>query len=272
MSDILAPCSGAREWRAIWQHRQRLRSEALQIPKLIQNHFEEYKAMPDSPDKRIHSLFAEFYFCVTEAWLNYLQQAPYPEFSYRVIVHFYALYEAVVTHVRDNTASLSFNHWSSYLKLARRQTLRTPISGHLILVSLSVRAHTRYDLAYAIRSAKEDFAGWGYTKQDIDFGMRTVLDRTTNDAFFAAALKFISLHRERQYGWRRLVLGLFGLSVRTFRPILFIVFQSWRRAAGKDAEKEDATRTAALDKQYAEMSMDFRSGACCNAAEGGNEV
>ncbi|MCR9139694.1 MAG: DUF5995 family protein [Alphaproteobacteria bacterium] len=213
--------------------KETLRIRALSVLEKIDGDRQRFEAMADEPGQRIHSLFAGLYWSTTRAWLSFLADHSQPEFAYLVIMRFYDLYREA-SDVVDQTGTLP-HHWQPYFGLAERQTYTHPISAHLILISLAARAHTRHDLALAVRRAYDDFQHQFGTCPDLTCYRNTVVSPDTDAAFRRAALEYIALHRRRQRGWRRLVLRLYAIGIRALRFVWLPVFQSWRAAAWDDA-------------------------------------
>ncbi len=196
-----------------------------------------FHGAPDTANVRIHCLFAGLYRETTTQWLAALEQTPAPDFAYLVMRRFYDLYDLGVLQRLDVPLEEVPRQWRKYHWLARRLTMRSPISLHLLLISLGVRAHIRHDLGIAIRQAAcghESETGRDATREEL-------IGTLSQQAFFRAALDFVDWHRTRQRGWRRAVLGLYALGLRMLKPVWVTVMEAWRGAAYRDAFRPVAT-------------------------------
>lgn len=194
-----------------------------------------FGALPDRPGQRVHLLFARLYQHTEDAWLRALDSAGAPEFPYMVIRHFAGLYIACVPEMIDAPLARIPPHWRRFHWLARRLTMRSPISMHLLLLSLGARAHTRHDLRTAFMlAAQEHRARFGHYP-DFDVMGDFILRALGRKAFVEATEGYIAAHHREQRGWRRLVLRLYLWIVRALRPVWLGVFQSWRRKAWNEA-------------------------------------
>lgn len=212
-----------------------LRFKALSVLDLIDRDRERFEAMADDPGRRIHGLFAGLYGCTTRAWLSLLADHRQPEFAYLVILRFYDLYREACDAETGQDARALPRHWQAYFGVAGKQTYTHPISAHLILISLAARAHTRHDLALAIRRAHDDYQRHFGICPNLASYKSTVVGNETDDAFRTAALDYIDLHFRSQSGWRRFVLRSYAVGIRSLRFVWLPVFQSWRQAAWDDA-------------------------------------
>lgn len=213
--------------------KETLRIKALSVLEKIDSDCQRFESMADEPGQRIHSLFAGLYWSTTRSWLSYLADHAQPEFAYLVIVRFYDLYREA-SDAQNETSALP-RHWQPYFDLAGTQTYTHPISAHLILLSLAARAHTRHDLALAVRRAHDDYQRQFGTCPDLAVYRNTVVSPDTDAAFRQAALDYIALHHRRQRGWRRQILWLYAIGIKLLRFVWLPVFQSWRAAAWNDA-------------------------------------
>lgn len=214
---------------------EELRLKALSVLDLIDRDRERFEAMADDPGRRIHGLFAGLYGCTTRAWLSFLDDHTQPAFAYLVILRFYDLYREACDAAADHDAGAPARHWRAYFDLAGKQTYTHPISAHLILISLAARAHTRHDLALAIRRAHDDYQCHFGICPDMAGYRTTVVGQDTSAAFRDAAVDYIDFHHRRQQGWRRLVLRIYAMGIKNLHFVWLPVFQSWRQAAWDDA-------------------------------------
>lgn len=188
----------------------------------------------DTPNARIHSLFAGLYIQTTKNWLAELTESEAPDFAYAVIPHFYALYdEGVLRHLDTPLADVP-RQWRAYHRLARRLTMASPISAHLLLISLGARAHIRHDLPIAIARVLDDVAQGHVTIRVID--REQFVGSLSQRAFLQAALDYVDWHRQRQTGWRYGILGAYARGLIVLRRIWVPVMEGWRRAAFDDGK------------------------------------
>lgn len=211
------------------------KATALQAEQQIQLSKSNFDAMPDTRGAQVHTLFASLYCSTTHRWLQQLQVADNPEFAHLVIVRFFKLYEdGVLTLVGADPQQVP-KQWRKYHWLARRLTMTSPISLHLLLISLGARAHVRYDLGIAAAEAAEDYRALFGREADFERLSPEIIGAATADSFALAALDYIDMHHAAQTGWRRLVLSLYRGGLRVSRPLWLWVFQNWRRAAYAEA-------------------------------------
>ena len=188
-------------------------------------------AMGPGHPHHVHVLFAELYLCDTVSWLAHLKQTPRAEHAYRVIARFHELYREHVLDRVDRPLHEIAPHWRAYHRLARRLTIRSPISAHLLLLCLGARAHVRFDLGRAIRETG--------VADDMD----ALFGQVSDVAFVQATCAFVELHRARQAGWRRLVLVLYGRGLVLLKPVWLSELQRWRRASYRDGRQVFPTVT-----------------------------
>lgn len=198
-------------------------------------HFREIGA--DHPD-HVHHLFAELYLVTTQRWLADLSQDPDNAFSYRVIRRFMDFYlEQVPGRLHAPLHEIE-PHWRPYHWLARQQTIRSPITAHLILISAGVKAHIQGDLGRSIRSIEAEM---GLLPDESGRRPHAAQDRLlslqTDVLFLDAALAYVSRQHDDQRGWRRLVLKLYRMGLILLKPIWIPVLQKWRRAGYAKAER-----------------------------------
>lgn len=204
---------------------------------------------PDDRNVRVHSLFAGLYLQTTANWLRELEDNAAPGFAHAVIPHFYALYdEGVLQHLDSPLAEVP-RQWRAYHRLARRLTMRSPISAHLLLISLGARAHIRHDLGLAIAQVLREVA---QGRDDIGLIDREqFVGSLSQRAFLKAALDYVDWHRQRQTGWRYGVLGAYARGLIVLRRIWVPVMEGWRRAAFDDARAQAAAGAAPCPKSTA---------------------
>lgn len=196
----------------------------------IEADMKRFLDMEDDRNGRIHSLFAGLYVQTTRHWLAELSESGAPEFAYEVIPHFYRLYEEGVLQQLDAPLHDVPWQWRSYHRVARRLTMRSAISAHLLLISLGARAHIRHDLGIAIARALQTCAETGTTVDRHGFA-----GSLSERAFLGASLDYVDWHRARQSGWRSGVLGLYARGLVRLRRIWVPVMEGWRRAAYDEA-------------------------------------
>lgn len=207
------------------------KAEAEAVLGQLEDIIRRFDAEPDTANARIHCLFSGLYRETTTQWLGALEKSPAPDFAYLVMRRFYDLYDLGVLTQLDAPLAEVPRQWRSYHWLARRLTMRSPISLHLLLISLGVRAHIRHDLGIAIRQAAcghDSETGRGAAREEL-------IGTLSQQAFFRAALDFVDGHRRRQRGWRRAILGLYALGLRALKPVWVTVMEAWRGAACRDA-------------------------------------
>ncbi|MAM61479.1 DUF5995 family protein [Maritimibacter sp. UBA3975] len=199
--------------------------------------FDRFAAMPDKPGAQVHVLFARLYRCTTLCWLAALDEVEAPDLAYWAILRFYEAYQTGVLACRDAPMADVPRPWRKYHRLARRITMRAPMSLHIMLVSLGVRAHVRHDLGPAIHAAERDLAASGAQMPFRPAG--AVLHGAHADRAFVTAIHaFVAIHGDHPSKWRRFWLaqcdkGLFALS-----PVWLGTFEGWRRASRNDARPD----------------------------------
>jgi len=202
------------------------RAEAVErdLARLVE---EWQRAGPDHTH-HIHHLFAELYLCTTRNWLAVLDARPDSDYAWHVMHHFFAFYRQGVVDCLDRPEGSIVPHWRRYHRMARRQTIRSPISAHLMLISVGAWAHTRHDLGAAMRMAEADPELTPVPGVDGEAADRRVFGRMADRAFSRAAHDYVALHRARQRGWRRFVLGLCAGGLVVLGPLWLGVFRLWR--------------------------------------------
>lgn len=213
----------------LWKTRaERAERELCQIA-------EDFRAVGPTHPHHIHHLFAELDLCTTRCWLARLSQRNDSEYAYRVICHFLELYKA---HVLDGLGQPSTSidaHWRSYHQIAQRQTIKSPISAHLILISVGARAHTHGDLGRAMNLAEQDLGQRIEMDAKESKDQMKIFGEISDRAFFDAALDYVALQHARQTGWRRLILRLDRIGLHVLKPVWLPVFQRWRRTGYAEA-------------------------------------
>lgn len=195
----------------------------------VEGALSQFTAMSDEPGKQVHCLFAGLYRETTARWLQALTDVEDPLFAYLVIRRFYDIYE---TSVPENLPGGQVAvPWRRYHWLANRLTMRSPITTHLVLLSLGVRAHVYHDLAEAIGLAAQDYRSITGHTANYKRERPNVIGSLSQKAFFDAALEYIAWHRTRQSGWRRLILTLYAATLRFLRPFWVRVMEGWRTHA-----------------------------------------
>lgn len=202
-----------------------LRAKADQACAELAGVVSEFAALGADHRDHIHVLFAELYLCETLSWLEQLERSPQPEHAYSTIPRFFALYREHVLDRLHRPLDEVEPHWRAYHRLARRLTIRSPISSHLLLISLGAWAHTRFDLGRAICEAVS------FDRRAVN---ETMFGSLSDRAFLKATCNYVGLHRGRQRGWRRLMLGLYGKGLLLTKPIWLAEFQRWRTASYRE--------------------------------------
>ncbi|MEQ9676218.1 MAG: DUF5995 family protein [Roseovarius indicus] len=200
----------------------------------IEADMQRFLDMEDDRNGRVHSLFAGLYVQTTRHWLAELAESEAPEFAYAVIPRFYALYEEGVLRHLETPVRQVPRQWRMYHRLARRLTMRSPISVHLALISLGARAHIRHDLGIAIAQVLREVGAGRLTIPVVD--REQFVGSLSARAFLKAALDYVDWHRQRQSGWRWGVLGGYGRGLIVLRRIWVPVMEGWRRRAYDDGE------------------------------------
>jgi hypothetical protein len=185
----------------------------------------------------VERLFAGLFVSTYRRLVLYLDTRGEADFAYLTVLRFFDLYQDYVAGPAMGGADAASPQWRRYGALVRRLDMTSPISAHLWLISLGARAHTRHDLAEAAWLAAGDYRRLHGRDPDLAAARPMLLGRATSDAFFAAALEFIDMHRSQRRGWRRWVLTLYAFGIRLSRPLWLGVFQAWRRAAWRDATR-----------------------------------
>ena len=218
-----------------------LKKDAQAVLGKIEANIAHYDALPDERGKRIHCLFVRLYRETTIQWLAALDRCGNPDFAYRALRHFYDLYqEGVVNRWEAPIASIP-RAWRTYHRLARRLTMRSPITSHLLVISLGARAHIRHDLGIAIlRAAHEHHENEGVWP-DIQRG--DLFGGISEQVFLQAALDYVDWHRQRQRGWRYSVLTTYATGLRALRSIWLPVMEGWRAVSLRDALAHDRLGT-----------------------------
>ena len=209
----------------------RLLGEAEKVQRELEALVARLAAMSPEHPHHVHVLFAELYLCETASWLALLKRTPRPEPAYRVIARFHKLYREHVLDRLDRPLHEIVPHWRAYHHLARRLTIRSPISAHLLLLCLGARSHTRFDLGGAIQEA------------GVAEDMNALFGRVSDEAFVQATCDFVERHRARQAGWRRLVLVIYARGLVLLKPVWLNEFQRWRRASYRDARQITSAST-----------------------------
>ena len=194
---------------------------ALAVRDSLETLTREWQSLPPDHPDHIHALFSELYLCSTRNWLARLATEEDTEFAYRVMAEFFSRYHANV-HAAPGAA---MPHWRPYRWLARRIGIRAPSSLHLLLISLGVRAHVRFDMGRSMRAVE---AAMGIGEAANAARRARLFDTLSNDVFLAASREFIELHMARQRGWRRFTLSLYRAGLHGLAPIWLATFQRWR--------------------------------------------
>jgi len=205
----------------------RLRMQAEQVRVELETIVSRFAALGSGHSDHIHALFAELYLCETISWLDHLKRDLRPELAYRVIPRFFALYREHVLDRLDRPLAEITPHWRAYHRLSRRLTMLSPISSHLLLISLGAWAHTRFDLGRAICNSEMDQC----REMDAVFG------DLSDAAFLQATCCYIDRHLARQRGYRRLLLSLYRSGLMLLKPIWLSQFQRWRKASYRDCRQ-----------------------------------
>lgn len=203
---------------------------------------EGFRAMDTAHPHHIHHLFADLYLCTTRRWLARLSQSDDSEYAYRVIVRFLEFYVDQVPRRLDHPLSEIEAHWRSYHKRARRQTIRSPISAHLILISSGVRAHIQGDLGRAMCIVEEEIGHHATSKAHAAAEQEKMLGEDSDTMFYDAALDHVAAQTARHTGWRRMILNLYRVGLYVLKPIWIPVFQHWRSTGYTEAAADVQSR------------------------------
>lgn len=215
-----------------------VKARAEAVLSLVEQDVTVFGALPDEPGQQVHRLFAGLYRETTARWLQALEEAENPFFTYLVVRRFYDIYEqSVPSHlaIGAREAPLPPVPWRRYHWLAKRLTMRSSITSHLLLISLGARAHTYHDLTTAVQAGAQDYRDVVGHVVDLERERANIIGPISAKAFFEAALDYVAWHQSRQSGWRRLVLSAYGPSLRALRPLWLGIFEGWRRHAWKTA-------------------------------------
>lgn len=206
---------------------------------LLEQQAATFRAMPDEPGQQIHSLFAGLYRETTTRWLAALSEEENNLFGLLLVRRFYEIYQTSVPDYLNQSVKRDMPvppvPWRKYHWLGKRLTMRSPISLHLVLISLGARAHIYHDLGDAIRLALEDHEQITGTPIEPNTAYQTVAGATSEKAFQSAALDYVDWHRARQSGWRHWVLGFYAVVLRALKPIWVGELERWRRHARDEA-------------------------------------
>jgi hypothetical protein len=201
------------------------RSKAERVEQDLVVLVDSLRALPLSGSNHIHVLFAELYLLSTRNWLSRLAGEQGSEFAYRVIPIFFDHYRVHVLDQLDQPLESIAPHWRNYHRLARRLTIGSPISTHLLLISLGVRAHVHLDFGITIHQVEAELA---LPQKEWASAHLSLFNRLSEEAFIAAALQYVEGHCARQTSWRRSILRLFRFGLVTLRPIWLRTLQQWR--------------------------------------------
>ncbi|WP_461427254.1 hypothetical protein [Gymnodinialimonas sp.] len=196
---------------------------------------DDFRALEPTHPHHIHHLFAGLYLCTTRRWLARLSESADSEYAYRVICHFLDLYKDHVLDRLSQPLDSIATYWRTYHRLARRQSIRSPISAHLILISVGARAHTHGDLGQAMNMADQDLGDRIDAHASEQAVRMKIFGEISDKAFFEAALDHVAEQHARQTGWRRMILKLYRVGLYVLKPIWLPVFQRWRRTGYAEA-------------------------------------
>lgn len=219
-------------------------SRAQDVLPLVEETRRRFTTMPDEPGQQVHCLFVGLYRETTSRWLQALGDVENSLFPYLVVRRFYDIYDRSVPGHLTGEHTQAPMPWRRYHWLAKRLTMRSPITSHLLLISLGVRAHVYHDLSEAIGLAAQDYRD--IVGHAVDFRQErpNVIGPISEKAFFVAALDYIDWHRTRQTGWRRLVLTIYAKTLRGLGPFWLRVMEEWRSHAWDTASNDSvATKT-----------------------------
>jgi hypothetical protein len=207
------------------------KSRAIEVLHLIEQDYARYHGLPDIAGQKIHCLFLGLYRDTTFQWLRALEQRDDPLFAYLVVRHFYEQYKSSVPDHLMELNTRAARPWTKYHWLAKRLTLRSPISMHLVLLTFGVRAHVRHDLSSAISRAIVDFQH--ETGQEVDLADKKpdIIGPISTQAFYCAALDYVEGHRRDHRGWRRGVLNAYATGLKLLRVVWVPVMERWRHKA-----------------------------------------
>lgn len=219
------------------------KARAEEVLSLVERDEAVFGALPDEPGQQVHCLFAGLYRETTKRWLHALAEAEDPLFTYLVVRRFYDVYEQGVPGHLETGKLHAPLAWQRYHWLAKRLTMRSAITSHLLLISLGARAHTYHDLSTAVQLGAQDYRHIFGHAVNLEQERLNIIGPVSAKAFFEAALDYVAWHRTRQTGWRYLVLSAYGSGLRALRPLWLGIFEGWRRHAWNTAF--NASRTPA---------------------------
>ncbi|MFN3171667.1 MAG: hypothetical protein ACE37E_13370 [Hyphomicrobiales bacterium] len=215
------------------------RARAQEVLALVEETTACFVDMPDEPGQQVHCLFAGLYRETTKRWLQALNNAENPLFTYLVVRRFYDVYEqGVPAHLKAGRLKAPLP-WRGYHWLAKRLTMRSSITMHLLLISLGARAHTYHDLSTAVQLGAQDYRDIFGHAVDLEQERLNIIGPVSAKAFFDAAQDYVSWHRTRQTGWRHAVLSVYGPILHALRPLWLNIFEGWRSHAWEIAIKQD---------------------------------
>lgn len=207
------------------------KAHAQEVLPLVEEAMRQFSAMPDKPGQQVHCLFAGLYRETTKRWLHALNKAEDPLFTYLVVRRFYDVYEqGVPAHLEGGKRDAPLA-WQRYHWLAKRLTMRSSITSHLLLISLGARAHTYHDLSTAVQSGAQDYRHIFGQPVDLEQERLNIIGPISAQAFFDAAQDYVVWHRTRQTGWRYVVLSVYGPILQALRPLWLSIFEGWRSHA-----------------------------------------
>ena len=196
---------------------------------------DDFRTLEPTHSHHIHHLFAELYLCTTRCWFARLSPRTDSEYAYRVICHFLDLYKIHVLDQLDQPLSNIEAYWRRYHKMARRQTIKSPITAHLVLISVGARAHTHGDLGRAMKLTEDDLGLRNELGASGPADRMKIFGKISDQAFFDAALENVAIQHNRQIGWRCMILKFYRVGLYVLKPIWIPVFQNWRRTGYAEA-------------------------------------
>jgi hypothetical protein len=151
-----------------------------------------------SLDGTPHELFARLYRCSTIHWLDRLSGQPDADIVFRLIPHFFALYEKRVGAVIAGRGPCSA-HWKPYFDACRSPHWRHRPADAWRIVVAGVHAHTTIDLRDAIVRTVSDHRLSHGRPPDLDVFETLMFGSVCDRSFAAAAVAFCD-HNRRTAG------------------------------------------------------------------------
>jgi hypothetical protein len=210
-------------------------SDAGRVRDRLSANLDRLDSLAEQEGYGIERLFAGLFASTYRQLVAHLDRLDDAEFASLTVLRFFDLYDDYVARPARGERAGTAPHWRRYAALVEWMEVTSPIGAHFWLIMVGARAHTRHDLREAVCLAADDYRRRHGRDPDFAAARSALVGPPTDQAFFAAALDYIAMHRRQQRGWRRLVLGFYALTLHSIRPVWLGIFQSWRRAAWREA-------------------------------------